>query len=149
MEPHIPIENLLLINDATGEARQSVLDAFTEALKGIDSVENVQTGQSENGLWVRFYCDWEPPFKQLKQISKAQPEVTCTLLSDALVKSHWLSKARYVAGKGDELTVSRVDDDFPEVFRAIFDTEYATWEADRTPPFPRYGSLGSLGSLGS
>lgn len=138
MEPHIPIENLLLITDATNEARQSLQAAFVEALKEIDSVSNVRTGQDEGGLWVRFYCEWEPPFKQLKKISKDHAEVSCVLLSDAFNKSHWLSKAHYVAGKGNEQTISRVDDDFDDVFQEIFGKDHAIWQAEMTPSFPRY-----------
>lgn len=138
MEQHIPIENLLLINDATPEARESFQAGFLEALKEIDSVQNTRSGQGENCAWVRFYCDWEPPFKQLKAVSKNHAEIPCVLLSDALVKSHWLSKAEYLGGRGSELTVSRVDDEFETVFQEVFGTDYASWEAQQTPSFPNH-----------
>lgn len=138
MELHIPIENLLLINAATPEARESFQAAFVEALKEVSSVRSLRVGQGENCAWVRFYCDWEPPFKQLKAVSKVHEQVPCVLLSDAFAKSHWLSKAEYLGGKGSELTVSRVDDEFEPIFQEVFGKDYASWEAQQTPSFPNY-----------
>lgn len=138
MEPHIPIENLLRLTGATAEARQSVLESFVAALAEISNVNSVRTGQSEGEAWVRFYSEWEPPFKALKKASGVQAEVTCVLLSEAFAKSHWLSRAEYLAGKGKELTVSRVDDEFDVIFFEIFGKDLPAWEAAQSAPFPAH-----------
>lgn len=138
MEPLIPIENLLVLRDADASARKAAQEAFVAALAEAGEATDVLAGENAEEAWVRFHCEWEPPFRAAKKTSDAHASVSVTLYSDSFAASHWVSKADYLAGKGRELTLSRVDDDFDGVFAEMFDTDLASWEANRSAAFKRY-----------
>jgi hypothetical protein len=71
---------------------------------------------------VIFTIEWEPAFKDIKELSAKFPQVTFTLYGDAFAKSHWLSKTVYSAGKaGEDATLSRIDGaSFRSVYSEVF-----------------------------
>jgi len=123
MSLHIDIDNVIAVtanDETTCEAARQAAERIA-----IEAGDQVKT----NGDRIFFHCEWEPPFKQLKKVSKEHPEATFTLWADAFQENHWIAKAIYQAGKGDEETYSRIDDDFPSVFKEIFARSEAEWEA--------------------
>lgn len=138
MEPLIPIENLLVLRDADASARKAAQEAFVAALAEAGGASDVRTGENAEEAWVRFHCEWEPPFRAAKKTSDAHAGVSVVLYSDSFAASHWISKAEYSGGKGRELTLSRVDDEFDAVFAVMFDTDLAAWENNRSAAFKRY-----------
>ncbi len=66
--------------------------------------------------------EWEPAFKEIKELSAKFKEVTFTLYGEAFAKSHWVSKAVYLGGKvTEENTLSRIDGAaFRQVYQEIF-----------------------------
>ena len=76
-----------------------------------------QTNCPDSGR-IAFTIEWEPAFKDLKEISVKFPAVTFTLYGDAFAKMHWISKAVYLSGKlSEEATLSRIDG---ASFRALY-----------------------------
>lgn len=130
MIPHIDIENLIILQSADAAKLPESLTSLAEALQ--ESCDQVRaTGEDR----LRFHTSWEPPFKVLKDWSKARPEVTLTLLADAFAKHHWLLKATIQSGKSDELVVSRIDDEFDAIFKEVYGCSFAEWEKKQTAPF--------------
>ena len=48
---------------------------------------------------VVFTVEWEPAFKDIKELSAKYKDATFTLYGDAFAKQHWISKAVYQGGK--------------------------------------------------
>jgi hypothetical protein len=71
---------------------------------------------------VFFTIEWEPAFKEVKELSKQFSGVTFTLYGDAFAKQHWISKTTYESGKtGEDTTVSRIDGDaFRRIYQEVF-----------------------------
>lgn len=130
MIPHIEIENRLQLH--TQEPAK--LAEKTEALAHLLASECDHVNQVEPGV-IRFQSEWEPPMKLLKQWSKEHPESSLVLLSESFAKHHWLLKATVHAGKSDDLTVSRIDDEFESLFQEIFGCTFADWEKRPCPAF--------------
>jgi len=124
MSLQIDIDNVIAVEGEDETERRRAREAV-ETLAG-----EVGDGVRTNGDRVYFHCEWEPPFKQLKKLSKEHPEAAFTLWSDAFKEHHWVSKVTYQQGKGDEETLSRIDDGFPAVFEEIFGVSEAEWESE-------------------
>ncbi|WP_269540934.1 hypothetical protein [Cerasicoccus fimbriatus] len=129
MSLHIDIDNVVAVASENAEQRQAAFDAVKQIAE--EAGDKVQTSDDR----IFFHCEWEPPFKALKKLSKEMPDVVFTLWADAFKEHHWICKVQYVAGKGDEQTLSRIDDEFPGVFQEIFGCDEGTWEKDNKAPF--------------
>lgn len=129
MLPQIDIENLLLLESSDAGTVDAAVASLTEALTG--ECDNLKA----EGTRLRFHTQWEPPFKALKDWTKAHPECTLTLWADAFAKHHWLLKATVANGKSDELTVSRIDDEFDGIFREVYGCSFDDWEKKPSAPF--------------
>lgn len=122
MSLQIDIDNVIAVASENAEQRQAALEAVKQLAE--ESGGKVQA----NGEQVYFRCEWEPPFKALKKLSKEMPDVVFTLWADAFKEHHWICKVQYVQGKGEEQTLSRIDDEFPEVFEEIYGCNEVDWE---------------------
>jgi len=129
MSPQIDIDNVIAVASENAEQRQAAFEAVKQIAD--EAGDKVQTGEDR----VYFHCEWEPPFKALKKLSKDMPEVVFTLWADAFKEHHWICKVQYVGGKGEEQTLSRIDDEFPGVFQEIFGCAEAEWEKAPKSPF--------------
>jgi hypothetical protein len=76
---------------------------------------------------ITFTIEWEPAYKDLKEISTQFKDVTFTLYGDSFAKQHWISKAVYLAGKATEdATFSRIDGiSFRRVYQEVFGEPFA------------------------
>jgi hypothetical protein len=112
------VRNLVALSAANpslvAEAKAAVL-ALAQAKKAED------IGEDAIGRVV-FTVEWEPVFKDLKELSAKFKEVTFTLYADSFAKQHWICKAVYLAGKAtEENTLSRIDGEtFRKVYQEIF-----------------------------
>ncbi|MEO0795663.1 MAG: hypothetical protein AAFX93_10890 [Verrucomicrobiota bacterium] len=129
MSLQIDIDNVLEVSCDDAQKRESALSAAKDLVS--EAGDKVQVSDDR----IFFHCEWEPPFKQLKKLSAAHTGVTFTLWSEAFQQHHWISKVDYVDGKGAEETLSRIDDEFPAVFKEIFSAEESSWEKSPTPGF--------------
>ncbi|WOO41765.1 hypothetical protein [Rubellicoccus peritrichatus] len=130
MLPQIDIENLIKVefkDTASAAESTAALAKLIEAQ--CDKVEL----RGDNA--VRFHSEWEPPFKLMKTWSKENPDATITIWADALAKHHWILKGTIAAGKSEEVTLSRVDDQFETVCKEIFGCTYDEWEKSPREPF--------------
>ncbi|WP_309397732.1 hypothetical protein [Cerasicoccus maritimus] len=125
MSLHIDIDNVIAVASENAEQREAALAAVKQL--AAEAGDKVQTSEDR----VFFHCEWEPPFKALKKLSKEMPDVTFSLWAEAFQEHHWICKVEYVAGKGDEQTLSRIDDEFGGVFQEIFGCDDVSWE--KTP----------------
>ena len=132
MLPQIDIENLLLLESSDAGTLDVSLTSLIEAL------QDACTELKGDGPRLRFHTEWEPPFKALKAWSKQHPECTLTLWADAFAKHHWLLKATIHNGKSDELTASRIDDEFEAIFVEIYGCGFSEWEKQPRAPFQAY-----------
>jgi len=118
-----PVRNLVAIMaanpTATAEARVAVL-----ALAKAKDPEGA--GEDAVGRIV-FTVEWEPAFKELKELSTKFKETTFILYGEAFAKQHWISKAVYLGGKAtEENTFSRIDgENFRQLYQEIFGEAYA------------------------
>ena len=108
-----PVRNLIALSapapDSAATARAAVL-ALAQAKD--------PAGATTEGERVTFTIEWEPAFKEVKDLSTKFPGVTFTLYGDAFAKQHWLSKIVYLSGKSsEEATLSRIDG---ASFRALY-----------------------------
>ncbi|GHB91872.1 hypothetical protein [Cerasicoccus arenae] len=129
MTPKIDINNVIAVASTNAEQRQAAFEAVKQI--AAEFGDKVQVGEDR----VLFHCEWEPPFKALKKLSKEMPDVSFTLWADAFQKSHWICKVEYLEGKGEEQTLSRIDDDFPGIFKEIFGIEEPSWQKKQTASF--------------
>jgi len=76
---------------------------------------------------IIFTVEWEPAFKDLKELSAKYKDATFTLYADAFAKQHWISKAVYQGGKAtEENTYSRIDGEaFRRTYQEIFGEAFA------------------------
>lgn len=117
-----PVRNLVAITAANpttaAEARAAVL-----ALAKAKDPE----GAGEDAGRIVFTVEWEPAFKDIKELSAKFKEATFTLYGDAFAKQHWMSKNVYLSGKlTEESTLSRIDgENFRRVYQEIFGEAYA------------------------
>lgn len=130
MIPQIDIENLIVLK--TQETAQ--LESHTEALADLLRAECKDVSIREPGA-IRFHSQWEPPMKLLKSWTKEHPELMIELLAESFADHHWLLKAQIQTGKAEELTVSRIDDEFDSIFKEIFGCSLDEWEQKPTAPF--------------
>jgi len=118
-----PVRNLVAISapkpETAAEAKAAVV-ALAKA-KDAEGATVDATGR------VVFTLEWEPAFKDLKELSTKFKDATFTLYGEAFAKSHWISKAVYAGGKAtEELTLSRIDgESFRRVYREIFGEAFA------------------------
>ena len=112
------VRNLVAVSAANpsiaADAKAAVL-----ALARAKNAEDI--GEDTTGRVV-FTVEWEPTFKDIKEISAKFKEVTFTLYADSFAKQHWICKAVYLAGKStEESTLSRIDgESFRKVYQEIF-----------------------------
>jgi hypothetical protein len=74
-----------------------------------------------------FTVEWEPAFKDIKELSTQYKDATFTLYGDSFAKQHWVSKAVYLSGKmTEDSTLSRIDGEaFRRVYQEIFGEAFA------------------------
>ena len=113
-----PVRNLVAVtatNPAAAAEAKAAVVALSKA-KDADGATADATGR------VVFTVEWEPAFKDVKDLSSKFKDVTFTLYGEAFAKSHWVSKAVYLAGKAtEENTFSRIDGAaFRQVYQEIF-----------------------------
>jgi hypothetical protein len=111
-----PVRNLVTIAAPAATAAAARAAGLTRA-RALDP----SAAEDAHGR-VSFTTEWEPAFKELKELSAQFPEATFTLHADAFAQSHWLSETVYQAGKATaDCTVSRIDgENFRRVYREIF-----------------------------
>ena len=112
-----PVRNLITISAPAPESAAAARAAVLALARAKDP-----EGASDDGQRVAFTIEWEPAFKDLKEISAKFPGVTFTLYGDAFAKMHWISKAVYLSGKlTEDVTFSRIDGaSFRGLYREIF-----------------------------
>lgn len=129
MSLQIDIDNVIAVASENAEERQAALEAVKQI--AAEAGDKVQTRDDR----IYFHCMWEPPFKALKKLSKDMPSVVFTLWADAFKAHHWICKVQYVDGKGEEQTLSRIDDEFPQIFEEIFGCPENDWAKTPKAPF--------------
>lgn len=108
-----PVRNLIAISAPDPESAAAARAAVLALARAKDP-----EGAAEVGDRIAFTIDWEPAFKDLKEISAKFPAVTFTLYGDAFAKMHWISKTVYQSGKlSEDATLSRIDG---AAFRALY-----------------------------
>jgi len=118
-----PVRNLVAVSAANpliaAEAKAAVL-ALAQAKDTAGAAEDT-AGR------VVFTVEWEPTFKDIKELSNKYKDATFTLYADSFAKQHWICKAVYLAGKAtEENTFSRIDgDNFRRVYQEIFGEAFA------------------------
>ncbi|MBC2594517.1 hypothetical protein H5P28_09630 [Ruficoccus amylovorans] len=123
------INNLITVSGGDDAQRAAAFAALEKLAQ-----DNWNFVRTENGR-VNFNTDWEPPFKELKALSKEHPGVEFNLLADAYTNRHWICKATIAEGKSNEEAISLVDDDFDAVFNEIYGCSYEQWEKQPCEPF--------------
>jgi hypothetical protein len=116
------VRNLIAVTGPTPSA--AAAKAAVLALAKIKEPE----GAAEDATGrIVFTVEWEPAFKEIKELSTKHKEVTFTLYADAFAKQHWISKAVYQAGKTtEENTYSRIDGEaFRRTYQEIFGEAFA------------------------
>jgi len=129
MLPQIDIENRLCLETADSGNLAETINQLQTLLE--ESSDQVRV----NGTDLRFHTEWEPPLKPLRAWSKEHPECKLTLWADAFAEHHWLLKATIQNGKCDELTVSRIDDEFDAIFQEVYGCSFEAWEQKPREPF--------------
>ncbi len=125
------INNLITVSGGDDAQREAALAALEQLAR-----DNWNFVRVENGR-VNFNTDWEPPFKELKALSKEHPEVELHLLADAYTNRHWICKGTIANGKSDEEAISLVDDNFDAVFKEVYGCTYEEWQKQPCEPFAR------------
>ncbi len=123
------INNLITLHADDAAQRDAAFSALESMAR-----EKWDHLQVKDGI-INFNTDWEPPYKELKALSKEHPGVEFHLLADAFTKRHWICKSTIVAGKTEDLVLSLIDDDFEKVFAEIYGKSHSEWEADRSEAF--------------
>ncbi len=117
-----PVRNLITVSAANpaaaAEARAAAL-ALAKA-KDAEGVAEDAAGR------IVFTVEWEPAFKDLKELSTKHKDAIFTLYGEAFAKQHWVSKAVYQGGKStEEATLSRIDGEaFRKVYQEIFGEQF-------------------------
>jgi hypothetical protein len=118
-----PVRNLVAVSAANP---QSAADAKAAVLALARAKDAEGAGEDAAGR-VTFTVEWEPTFKDIKELSMKHKDVTFTLYADSFAKQHWICKAVYLAGKAsEENTFSRIDgENFRKVYQEIFGEAFA------------------------
>jgi len=116
------VRNLVAVSAANP---QSAADAKAAVL-ALARAKNAEDIGEDSAGRVTYTVEWEPTFKDIKELSTKFKEVTFTLYADSFAKQHWICKAVYLAGKStEENTFSRIDgDSFRKVYQEIFGVAY-------------------------
>ena len=123
-----PVRNLIAVTapkpETTTEAKAAVV-----ALSRAKDAEGASVDKEGR---VVFSVEWEPVFKEVKELSGKFKDATFTLYAEAFAKSHWVSKAVYVGGKAvEESTLSRIDGAaFRQVYQEIFGEAFSEKKLD-------------------
>jgi hypothetical protein len=118
-----PVRNLVALSAVKSEIAAAARAAILALAKAKDP-----EGAAEDAMGrIVFTLEWEPAFKDLKELSTKYKDAVFTLYGDAFAKQHWISKAVYQAGKATEdNTYSRIDGEaFRRVYREIFGEAFA------------------------
>ncbi len=118
-----PVRNLVALS-----AAQPALAAATRAaVLALAKAKDPEGAAEDAAGRIVFTVEWEPAFKDLKELSTKHKDTTFTLYGDAFAKQHWISKAVYQAGKATEdNTYSRIDGEaFRHVYQEIFGEAFA------------------------
>ncbi len=118
-----PVRNLLSVTAADAAVAAA---ARAEALT-LARAKDAEGATEDASGRIIFTVDWEPAFKEVKELSTKFKDATFTLYGDAFEKSNWISKSVYLGGKAsEEVTLSRIDrDQFERLYREIFGVAYA------------------------
>jgi hypothetical protein len=118
-----PVRNLLSVTAADA----TVLAAVRADALALARAKDAEGAMEDAAGRIIFTVDWEPAFKDVKELSTKFKDATLTLYGDAFVKSNWISKTIYQGGKASEdATLSRIDGDhFLRLYREIFGENYA------------------------
>lgn len=113
-----PVRNLV----ALSAAQPAIAAAARAAVLALAKAKDPEGAAEDAAGRIVFTIEWEPVFKEIKELSTKHMDVVFTLYGDAFAKSHWVSKAVYQAGKATEdNTYSRIDGEaFRRVYQEIF-----------------------------
>jgi hypothetical protein len=117
------VRNLVAVTAANpqlaAEARAAVL--------ALAKAKDAEGAAEDTAGRAVFMVEWEPVFKEVKELSAKYKDATFTLYGDAFAKQHWVTKNVYQAGKAtEEAALSRIDgDSFRKVYQEIFGEAYA------------------------
>ncbi len=117
------VRNLVAVTAANpqlaAEARAAVL--------ALAKAKDPEGAAEDAGGRAVFIVEWEPAFKDIKELSSKYKDVSFTLYGDAFAKQHWISKNVYLGGKQtEEAALSRIDgENFRKVYREVFGQDYA------------------------
>jgi hypothetical protein len=117
------VRNLVVVSAVNP---QSAADAKAAVLALARAKNAEEIGEDSAGRVV-YTVEWEPTFKDIKELSSKNKDVTFTLYADSFAKQHWICKAVYLAGKStEESTLSRIDGEaFRKVYQEIFGETFA------------------------
>jgi hypothetical protein len=112
------VRNLVAVSAANS---QSAADAKAAVL-ALAHAKNAEDITEDAAGRVVYTVEWEPTFKDIKELSAKFKDVTFTLYADSFAKQHWICKGVYLAGKAtEENTFSRIDgENFRKVYQEIF-----------------------------
>jgi hypothetical protein len=118
-----PVRNLVAVS-ATNP--QTAADAKAAVLALARAKDAAGAAEDAAGR-VTYTVEWEPTFKDIKELSSKYKEATFTLYADSFAKQHWICKAVYLVGKAtEENTYSRIDgENFRKVYQEIFGEAFA------------------------
>jgi hypothetical protein len=113
-----PIRNLVALAAAAPDQAAAAHAAVLDLARAKDPEGAAEDASGR----IFFTVEWEPAFKELKELSAKHPGVKFTLYGDAFAKQHWVSKTVYEAGKSTEdVTVSRIDGaSFRRIYQEVF-----------------------------
>ncbi|MGA2052951.1 MAG: hypothetical protein ABSH19_06545 [Opitutales bacterium] len=118
-----PVRNLVAVTAPAPETAA----AARAAVLALARAKDPEGAAEDSSGRIVFTIEWEPAFKDLKEISTQFKDVTFALYGDSFAKQHWVSKTVYAAGKTTEdATFSRIDGiSFRRVYHEIFGEPFA------------------------
>jgi len=118
-----PVRNLVAVTTPNPTAAAEIKAALLALAKAKDP----EAAAVDVAGRTTFTIEWEPAFKDIKELSSKYKDATFTLYGDSFAKQHWVCKAVYQAGKStEESTLSRIDGEaFRRVYQEIFGEPFA------------------------
>jgi hypothetical protein len=112
-----PVRNLIAVTAPAPSAAE-----IKAAVLALAKAKDPEGAAEDAAGRVVFTVEWEPAFKDVKELSAKFKDATFTLYGDAFAKQHWVSKAVYQGGKAsEESALSRIDGEaFRRVYQEIF-----------------------------
>ena len=113
-----PVRDLVAVTAPSPEA----VSAARAAVLALARAKDPEGAAEDAAGRIIFTVEWEPAFKEIKELSAQFKEATFTLYGEAFAKQNWVSKTVYQTGKATEdATLSRIDGEaFQRVYQEIF-----------------------------